>query len=63
MRNPSALQREPGSVHIGGSCANGGRRWTASAATISDTDTLVIFKEGFDVPYGDGTQVLPPEVE
>lgn len=33
------------------------------AATISDTDTLVIFKEGFDVPYGDGTQALPSELE
>jgi len=33
------------------------------AATVSDTNTLVIFKEGFDVPYGDGTQWLPPEAE
>lgn len=30
---------------------------TASgAAPVSDTNALVIFKEGFDVPYGDGTQ-------
>ena len=26
------------------------------AAPVSDTNALVIFKEGFDVPYGDGTQ-------
>jgi len=33
----------------------------SGAASLSDTNTLVIFKEGFDVPYGDGTQDLPPE--
>jgi len=26
------------------------------AAPVADTNALVIFKEGFDVPYGDGTQ-------
>ena len=31
------------------------------AATASDTDTLVIFKDGFDVPYGDGTQDVPQQ--
>jgi hypothetical protein len=31
------------------------------AAPLSDTDTLVIFKDGFDVPYGDGTQDLPAQ--
>ena len=31
------------------------------AATVSDTDTLVVFKDGFDVPYGDGTQELPQQ--
>lgn len=30
-----------------------------AAAPLSDTNTLVIFKDGFDVPYGDGTQELP----
>ena len=30
---------------------------TATGATpVADTNELVIFKEGFDVPYGDGTQ-------
>jgi uncharacterized repeat protein (TIGR01451 family) len=29
------------------------------AAPVSDTNALVIFKEGFDVPYGDGTQGAP----
>jgi len=29
------------------------------AATVSDTNTLVIFRDGFDVPYGDGTQSIP----
>lgn len=31
------------------------------AAPLSDTDALVIFKDGFDVPYGDGTQDLPAQ--
>ena len=29
------------------------------AAPVSDTNALVVFKDGFDVPYGDGTQELP----
>jgi len=29
------------------------------AASITDTDTLVIFRDGFDVPYGDGTRSVP----
>ena len=28
-----------------------------------DTDTLVIYRDGFDVEGADGTQVIPPEVE
>jgi hypothetical protein len=28
------------------------------AATVSDANALVVFKDGFDVPYGDGTQEL-----
>ncbi|GEM_PF-6948317 len=28
------------------------------AESASDTNTLVIFKEGFDTPYGDGTQAV-----
>ena len=32
------------------------------ATPLEDTDTLVIFKEGFDVPYGDGTQGVPESV-
>lgn len=31
------------------------------AATVSDSNVLVVFKDGFDVPYGDGTQDLPPD--
>lgn len=31
------------------------------AAALSDSNGLVVFKDGFDVPYGDGTQVLPPD--
>lgn len=27
--------------------------------SVTDTDTLVIFRDGFDVPYGDGTQSIP----
>ncbi len=30
----------------------------AGAPDASDTDTLVIFRDGVDVPYGDGTQAL-----
>jgi uncharacterized repeat protein (TIGR01451 family) len=29
------------------------------AASVTDTDTLVIFRDGFDVLNGDGTQALP----
>jgi uncharacterized repeat protein (TIGR01451 family) len=29
------------------------------AASVSDTRTLVIFRDGFDVPYGDGMQSVP----
>jgi uncharacterized repeat protein (TIGR01451 family) len=29
------------------------------ATAVTDTDTLVIFRDGFDVPYGDGTQWVP----
>jgi uncharacterized repeat protein (TIGR01451 family) len=29
------------------------------AASVTDTDTLVIFRDGFDVLNGDGTQTLP----
>ena len=29
------------------------------ATPVTDTDTLVIFRDGFDVPNGDGTQTLP----
>lgn len=28
----------------------------ASVADAADTDTLVLFRDGYDVPYGDGTQ-------
>lgn len=31
------------------------------AAPLIDTNTLVVFKDGFDMPYGDGTQDLPPD--
>jgi len=31
------------------------------AAPVSDENTLVIFRDGFDVPYGDGTQ--SPDIE
>ena len=31
----------------------------AGAATGIDTRTLVIYRDGFDVPYGDGTQLAP----
>jgi uncharacterized repeat protein (TIGR01451 family) len=31
----------------------------AGAAPASDTNALVIYKDGFDVPYGDGTQRAP----
>lgn len=32
----------------------------ASGATpVTDTNTLVVFRDGFDVPYGDGTQAVP----
>lgn len=31
------------------------------AAPLIDTNTLVVFKDGFDTPYGDGTQDLPPD--
>jgi uncharacterized repeat protein (TIGR01451 family) len=27
--------------------------------SVTDTDTLVIFRDGFDVPYGDGMQSVP----
>jgi hypothetical protein len=58
---PSAIQRATSRWRV-----RSGQRWirrSTGAATICDTDTLVIFKEGFDVPYGDGTQALPPEME
>jgi|GEM_PF-967398 len=29
------------------------------ATAVTDADTLVIFRDGFDVPYGDGTQSVP----
>ena len=29
------------------------------AATVADTDTLVLFRDGVDVPYGDGTRAIP----
>ena len=29
------------------------------AETVTDTDTLVIFRDGFDVLYGNGTQAAP----
>lgn len=29
------------------------------AATLADTNTLVVFKDGWDVAYGDGTQEQP----
>lgn len=33
----------------------------ATPATVTDTDILVILRDGFDVPYGDGTSVVEPE--
>lgn len=31
------------------------------ATPLIDTNTLVVFKDGFDTPYGDGTQERPPD--
>src|SRR5690606_32854858 len=33
----------------------------ATPATVTDTDILVILRDGFDVPYGDGIRVAEPE--
>jgi len=32
----------------------------AAAVTQTDTDTLVVFHDAFDVPYGDGAQAISP---
>lgn len=37
------------------------RTVAVEAAPRIDTNTLVVFKDGFDTPYGDGTQNLPPD--
>jgi hypothetical protein len=42
---------------------NAGSLPRSSASPVSDTNALVIFKEGFDVPYGDGTQGAPGIVD
>lgn len=33
---------------------------TGAGLADADTDTLVLFRDGLDVPYGDGTQALEP---
>jgi len=35
----------------------------SGASPLSDTNTLVVFRDGFDVPYGDGTQALPCDID
>ena len=35
----------------------------AEPQNVSDTDTLVLLRDGFDVPYGEGTQLVGAEAE